>query len=139
MDNLSIMQGLDAAIKIIRKTRRENASGSLTIWRILMRAEGHLDAQIAELLKPEAQDQPAAKRRNVMAEGKRIEREAEERERIGNAPTCDECGERHNPEQDCPDGPEAARCSVCGGSVAVEDGKLECHLNSSDEVCTGGR
>ncbi|MGO8792900.1 MAG: hypothetical protein ACLQVL_36695 [Terriglobia bacterium] len=46
-----------------------------------------------------------ARRRNVIAEGKRIEREAEERTRIGNTPSCDEW----------------PTCKHCGSNLADDD------------------
>ena len=38
---------------------------------------------------------------------RKSEREAEERLRIGNTPTCDECGEQHPQEQSCEEYAEA--------------------------------
>lgn len=37
----------------------------------------------------------------IIAAGHKREAEAEERTRIGNTPTCDECGEQHNEEREC--------------------------------------
>lgn len=54
LDSHALIAGLDAAIRIIIKTRSELACGSQALWNKLNHAENHLDRQIAELLGPDA-------------------------------------------------------------------------------------
>jgi hypothetical protein len=51
LETLQIIQGLDAAIRILNSARSSAAAGSLTVWRLLDHAAGHLDKQIEALLK----------------------------------------------------------------------------------------
>jgi hypothetical protein len=57
MDNLTLIQSLDEAIRIISAARTAGklASGSSAIWRIADHAENHLDKQIKDLLAPPAE------------------------------------------------------------------------------------
>jgi pyruvate/2-oxoglutarate/acetoin dehydrogenase E1 component len=57
MDNLTLIQSLDEAIRIISAARTAGklAAGSSAIWRIADHAENHLDKQIKDLLAPPAE------------------------------------------------------------------------------------
>lgn len=53
LETAALIAGIDAAIRIIIRTRGELASGSQALWDKLNHAENHLDKQIRELLAPE--------------------------------------------------------------------------------------
>ena len=50
MDNLTILQGMDAAIELLLRKRAELAGGSMAIWKIVNDAAQHLDRQVADKL-----------------------------------------------------------------------------------------
>jgi hypothetical protein len=50
METLQLIQGLDAAIRILNEARSNAAAGSLTVWRMISHASEHLDRQIEELI-----------------------------------------------------------------------------------------
>ena len=50
METLKAIEGINEAIKTIHHAKRDLASGSITLWRILNHAENHLDKQIKDLL-----------------------------------------------------------------------------------------
>jgi hypothetical protein len=52
MDNLAILQGMDAAIALLLRKRAALAGGSMAIWDIVNDAAQHLDRQVAERLAP---------------------------------------------------------------------------------------
>jgi len=48
------LESLQEAIRLLIRTRQDLASGSATLWRLLLHAEQHLDARLASALAPEA-------------------------------------------------------------------------------------
>ena len=49
------LQSLEEAIRIVNRIRvNQLSAGSITLWRLLLHAEQHLDAQVAKALAPEA-------------------------------------------------------------------------------------
>ena len=50
MDNLAILQGMNAAIELLLRKRAALAGGSIAVWKIVNDAAQHLDRQVAERL-----------------------------------------------------------------------------------------
>jgi hypothetical protein len=48
------LESLREAIRLVNRIRvRELSAGSITLWRLLLHAEQHLDARVAKALAPE--------------------------------------------------------------------------------------
>ena len=70
MDTIDKVNGLDAAIRLIREVRISNgmASGAMAIFNMMAHAIEHLEAQVEELLKPTPQDALMADLKASLAE-----------------------------------------------------------------------
>ena len=65
------------------------------------------------------------------------ERAAEERTRIGNTPTCDECGEQHSQDTECD---PTTLCPFCETRHELDaDGYLPPHTGADGQPCINAR
>ena len=47
------LESLQEACRILRKAAQQVASGTITVWKLLDRAQHHLDTQMRDALAPE--------------------------------------------------------------------------------------